>query len=84
MPSLRRSQIAEGWAIGAPPYSNVRSPARSGQTDRIRNLRSELDAWFETYVDPVLDGRELGVTGRGQRDNATQEDAFAYRFPWID
>ena len=55
-----------------------------GQTDRIRNLRSELDAWFETYVDPVLDGRKLGVTGRGQRDHATQADAFAYRFPWID
>ena len=55
-----------------------------GQTDRIRNLRGELDAWFETYVDPILDGRQLGVTGRGQRDHATREDAFAYRFPWID
>ena len=55
-----------------------------GQTDRIRDLRGELDAWFETYVDPVLDGLKLGVTGRGQRDHATQEDAFAYRFPWLD
>lgn len=31
-----------------------------------------------------IDGGRLGITGRGQRDHATKDDAFAYRYPWLD
>jgi choline-sulfatase len=29
-------------------------------------LRRDLDAWFERYADPAMDGRDRGVTGLGQ------------------
>ena len=66
------------------PGERVNLFSHPGYGDRISNLRRELDDWFAGYVDPELDGAKLGVTGRGQRDHATKEDAFAYRLPWID
>ena len=47
--------------------------------DRIRGLRDELEAWFAKYVIPAMDGSKLPVTGYGQRDLATQDNAFQYR-----
>ena len=58
--------------------------SRRGHTDRIRTLRRELDDWYASHVDPNFDGTRLPVTGRGQRDHATREDAFAYRLPWLE
>ena len=58
--------------------------SRRGHTDRIRTLRRELDDWYASHVDPNFDGTRLPVTGRGQRDRATREDAFAYRLPWLE
>ena len=55
-----------------------------GQRDRIATMRHDLDDWFASYVDPQLDGTKLGVTGRGQCDHATRQNAFAYRLPWLD
>lgn len=55
-----------------------------GHRDRIRTMLNDLEGWFESYVDPPLDGSKLGITGRGQSDHATRKDAFAYRFPWLD
>lgn len=58
--------------------------SRPGHAERIRSLRRELDDWFAGYVDQKFDGSKLPITGRGQRDHATQGDAFAYRAPWMD
>ena len=58
--------------------------SRPGHTERIRSLRRELDDWFAGYVEPQFDGTRLPVTGRGQRNHATKEDAFAYRYPWLE
>ena len=58
--------------------------SQPGHTERIRSLRRELDDWFASYVDPRLDGSKLPITGRGQRDHATKDDAFAYRYPWLE
>lgn len=57
---------------------------RPGHKDRIKTMLRDLEGWFESYVDPQLDGTKLAVTGRGQSDHATMKDAFAYRFPWLD
>lgn len=57
---------------------------RPGHTDRIRELRGELDDWFARFVDARFDGSKLPVTGRGQRDRAANKDAFVYRWPWIE
>ncbi len=50
-----------------------------GYADRIRILRQEMDDWFDRYVDPELDGSRLPVTGYGQRDRASEGNAFDYR-----
>jgi arylsulfatase A-like enzyme len=46
----------------------------------ISDLRRQMGAWFERYVDPRLDGTRCAVTGRGQRakigDGKYGEDAF--------
>ena len=36
------------------------------QAERVREMRSRLDGWFERYVDPARDGRRQPVTGGGQ------------------
>jgi len=74
----------ELYDIAADPQEFRNLFSHPGQAERIRELRRPLDAWFATYADPALDGRRLGVTGRGQRDHATRDGAFAYRFPWLD
>ena len=74
----------ELYNVQEDPGELVNLFGRPGQGDRIRALRRELDDWFASYVDPSLDGTRLAVTGRGQRDHATKEDAFAYRALWFD
>ena len=74
----------ELYDVGEDPTERVNLFGQRGHADRIRALRRELDDWFASYVDPALDGSRLPVTGRGQLDHASREDAFAYRFPWID
>ena len=74
----------ELYNVGEDPAECVNLFGQRGHADRIRVLRCELDDWFASYVDPELDGSRLPVTGRGQLDHATREDAFAYRFPWND
>ena len=74
----------ELYNVGEDPAERLNLFGQRGHADRIRALRRELDDWFASYVDPELDGSRLPVTGRGQLDHATREDAFAYRFPWID
>nr|WP_325302080.1 sulfatase-like hydrolase/transferase [uncultured Dysosmobacter sp.] len=39
------------------------------QQDRISALRSQLDTWFQNYVDPALDGSKEDVRGKGQLDS---------------
>jgi arylsulfatase A-like enzyme len=57
-------------------------PDASGTRDK---LAGELHEWFARYVDPHLDGTLLPVTGHGQLDLATHENAFAQAWPaqWI-
>ena len=74
----------ELYNVAEDPAERVNLFGQRGQAERIRALRRELDDWFASYVDPELDGSRLPVTGRGQLDQATREDAFAYRFPWND
>lgn len=60
--------------------------------DRQRQLRRELEAWFNAHVDPRRDGTRQPVLGTGQRDfvddRAQGAEAFfppeAYAFPRID
>lgn len=45
--------------------------------DVVSTLSAELEKWFERYADPVNDGRKsLTLTGSGQRDLCSREDAF--------
>ena len=74
----------ELYNVAEEPEARVNLFSRPGHADRIRAMRRELDDWFASYVDPKLDGSKLPVTGRGQRDHATREDAFAYRMSWND
>ncbi len=41
---------------------------------RVQALRSELEAWYDRYVDPRFDGAKNNVTGRGQIDLAGSEE----------
>ena len=50
-------------------------------TGRISNLRTDLEAWYDTYVDPRMDGAKNNVTGRGQLGLAGSED---YAKPFAD
>jgi arylsulfatase A-like enzyme len=36
------------------------------QSERVREMRQELSAWFARYVDPTMDGTRLPVDGMGQ------------------
>ena len=45
----------------------VKDPAQSAV---IASMKSDLDTWFDRYVDPALDGTHEPVTGSGQRDLA--------------
>jgi choline-sulfatase len=36
------------------------------QAQRVREMRQELAEWFARYVDPMVDGARLPVTGAGQ------------------
>ena len=56
----------------------VDEPAHAG---RVSNLRSDLEAWYDTYVDPRMDGTRNNVTGRGQIGLAGSED---YPQPFAD
>ena len=56
----------------------VDDPAHAG---RVTDLRSELEAWYDTYVDPRMDGAKNNVTGRGQIGLAGSED---YEKPFAD
>ena len=50
----------------------------------ISDMRRQMGAWFERYVDPRLDGTRCAVTGRGQKakigDGMYGEDAFNPRY----
>ena len=74
----------ELYNLADDPREHVNLFSQPGHRERIRTLRRQLDDWFASYVDPQLDGTRLAVTGRGQRDHATREEAFAYRLPWLD
>ena len=42
---------------------------------------TDLEAWYDTYVDPRMDGAKNNVTGRGQIGLAGSED---YAKPFAD
>ena len=69
----------ELYNVAEDPEERVNLFIQPGHADRIRILRRELDDWFAKYVDPPIDGSNLAVTGYGQRDRATQANAFDYR-----
>ena len=56
----------------------VDEPAYAG---RVSALRADLEAWYDTYVDPRMDGAKNNVTGRGQIGLAGSED---YAKPFAD
>jgi arylsulfatase A-like enzyme len=41
--------------------------------DTIRELRTELTAWFDRYARPEIDGSRLSVSGRGQMGPADEK-----------
>ena len=42
--------------------------------DRMSAMRADLEAWFDRYVDPRMDGSKNNVTGRGQIGLAGSEE----------
>ncbi|MGN1410530.1 MAG: sulfatase [Eubacteriales bacterium] len=59
------------------PYETKNLIDEPELADVVRNLSAELEKWFERYADPVNDGRKsLTLTGSGQRDLCSREDAF--------
>ena len=56
----------------------VDDPTHAG---RVSNLRADLEAWYDTYADPRMDGAKNNVTGRGQIGLAGSED---YDKPFAD
>jgi arylsulfatase A-like enzyme len=46
-------------------------------------LRGQLTAWFDSYVDPVIDGRKWGVTGAGQLGRTEAGVASEKRFATV-
>jgi arylsulfatase A-like enzyme len=69
----------ELYNVAEDPDERVNLFNHPGYADRIRGLRDELEAWFAKYVIPAMDGSKLPVTGYGQRDLATQDNAFQHR-----
>ena len=69
----------ELYNVAEDPDERVNLFNQPGYADRIRGLRDELEAWFARYVNPAMDGSKLPVTGYGQHDRATQDNAFQYR-----
>ena len=53
----------------------------SAHAARVSSLRADLESWYETYVDPRMDGAKNNVTGRGQIGLAGSED---YAKPFAD
>lgn len=50
---------------------------------KVREMRSEMDAFYERYADPVNDGKDQPVAGRGQlgmMKDVHGQDAF---YPWV-
>jgi choline-sulfatase len=46
--------------------------------ERVASLRAQLEGWFARFVDPLLDGRALKVSGAGQLARASEgASAFA-------
>lgn len=66
------------------PDERVNLFNKPGLASLIAGLRSELDEWYATYVDPDIDGSKLPITGYGQRDRATESAAFNYRWQMKD
>lgn len=56
--------------MAADPLERTNLVDEGGQAEVVHDLRSRLDRWFLRYIDPVLDGARMPVTGSGQRDLA--------------
>jgi len=72
-------------------YNLVKDPGErknliddKSQKALISDMRRQMGAWFERYVDPQLDGTRCAVTGRGQKakigNEIYGEDAFNPRY----
>jgi arylsulfatase A-like enzyme len=77
----------ELFDLSADPGERANLFGQAGQEERTRNLRERLDAWFERYVDPEVDGTTKNVRGRGQVGLATEDalgrEPFAQDWtPW--
>ncbi len=56
----------ELWDLVNDPDERNNRIADPNQARRIAELRGLMEAWFARYVDPRIDGRNLGVNGLGQ------------------
>jgi arylsulfatase A-like enzyme len=58
------------------------------QAGRVREMRQELAEWFAQYVDPMMDGARLPVTGAGQdrriEPTSCGENGFVQDWPSWD
>ncbi|MCL2551342.1 MAG: sulfatase-like hydrolase/transferase [Actinomycetia bacterium] len=57
----------ELYDLVADPGERENLVARDTQSQRVADLRRQLDAWFLEHGDPARDGSRLPVTGAGQR-----------------
>ncbi len=57
---------SELYDLAADPGETCNLAADADKADRRRVLHAELEAWYEQYVDPRLDGRAGANVGRGQ------------------
>lgn len=92
---LRSSEWKLIWRYPAGPHELYHLATDPGETrnlfhlrgheETIERMRRELTGWFEQYASGGFDGRQLPITGKGQRDVADRPEAFDYRFPeaWL-
>ena len=48
----------------------------------IDSMRSDMVEWYSHYINPVMDGTKLPITGCGQKAPATEVDAFEMQHPF--
>lgn len=58
------------------PGEETNLVADATHADRLARMSTQLDQWYDRYGDPQHDGRDLPVTGWGQRKRDSDHDAF--------
>lgn len=50
---------------------------------KAKELKAKMESWFDTYADPVYDGKNEPVAGRGQLGMLTKHKGTEAFYPWV-